>query len=348
MIPKIKNPPIANKLKVALVGYGYWGPKLLKNLLKHPQIEVECVCDISMEQLKKVKADYPNINIARNFKQVISNKNITCVVVAVPTLNHFQVCKDIILSGKNVLVEKPMTTTLKEAVTLVKLAARKDIVLCVDHPFIFSDPVKKIKSVIDRGQLGKLYFYNSIRANLGKIDRFTNVFIDLIPHDLSILDYLLNQEQPDEIQVTGSSHILSGPKYIENGTIFLKYKSGFVANIHLNWLSPIKMRFITIAGSKKMLTFDDMQLNKLKIFDSGVDIPNSNLNNNRVNFTPELSYRLGKITNVKTDSTEPLYLVIDSFIQSVLTKKSAINDGSMGLRVVRIMEKINKAIKNSG
>lgn len=321
------------QVSVALIGYGYWGPKLLRNLLKHPQIEVEYICDLSPNQLKKAKQEHPKIKLTRDFRNLINDSNVTSVVIAVPTANHFEIAREFILAGKNVLVEKPMTTIVKQAEKLVKLAKDRGVILCVDHPYLFSEEVRTIKSLLNNGRLGKLFYYNSIRANLGIIDKSTNVFADLAPHDLSILDYLLDKEQPEEIKVSGSSHIFIQPKYIENGVIFLKYPSGFTANIHLNWLSPVKVRHITIAGSKKMLVFSETDsTNKLQIYDSGIDVSDTGI-----------KYRLGQVKTVKVKGSEPLYQVIDSFIQAILRKKMPLNDGELGLRVVKIIEKINQS-----
>lgn len=321
------------KLKAALIGFGYWGPNLLRNLSKHPKLEVKYVCDLSLDCLKKAKSNYPGIIAIQDYEKIINDKEVTCVVVAVPTTKHFIISRRLLLSGKNVLIEKPMTTTVKEAQDLIKLAAQKKVILCVDHPYIFSEPIKKIKLLINQGKLGKLHYYNSIRANLGRIDKATNVFTDLAPHDLAILDYLLNKEEPEKIYVSGSSFIFHQPKYIENGTLSLKYRSGFTANIHLNWLSPVKIRHIILAGSKKMVVNDDMNLNRLQIFNSGIEIAEQ-----------KIKYKFGKAITLNIVNNEPLYEVIDSFIQAVLYKKPALNDGALGLRVVKILERINKSI----
>lgn len=324
---------------MALIGYGYWGPKLLRNLLKHPQIKIEYICDLSLDQLKKARLEHRDIKLTRDFKDILNDKNIQAVIIAVPTAKHFEISREMILAGKNILVEKPMTVTTEEAVTLVNLAHEKGVVLCVDQPYIFSEPVRIIKSLINKNHFGQLFYYNSIRANLGIIDKSTNVFTDLVPHDLSILDYLLDKEQPEEIKVTGSSHIFHNPAYAENGTLFLKYKSGFTANIHLNWLSPVKIRHITIAGSKKMVVYDDAAFdNRLQIYDSGVDVLNT-----KKDEPDKLNYRLGKTEFPKIKESEPLYEVIDSFVQAVLRKKIPLNDGSLGLRVVKIINKINRS-----
>lgn len=335
------------QVRVALIGYGYWGPKLLRNLLKHPNVKVEYICDLSLIQLRRAKLEYPDIKLTQDFRDIIKDKSITSAVIAVPTSKHFEIARDFINSGKGVFIEKPMTVTVKDAEELVKLAKEKGVIICVDHPYIFSEPVRMIKSLINKNRLGKLFYYNSIRANLGLIDRSTNVFVDLVPHDLSILDYLLDQEQPEEIKVNGSSHIFHKPNYIENGSLFLKYKSGFTASIHLNWLSPIKVRHITIAGSKRMLVYNDNDLNnRLQIYDSGVNI--SNLNGNKKARTKKsllskIKYRSGRVKTPKIKDSEPLYEVIDSFVKAILYKKTLLNDGSLGLRIVKIIERINQS-----
>lgn len=321
------------KIKVALIGFGYWGPNLLRNLSKHPKVEVKYVCDLSLDCLKRAKSNYPSIIAIQDYEKIINDKEVTCVVVAVPTSEHYKISRELILAGKNVLIEKPMTIIVKEAQDLIKLAADKKVVLCVDHPYIFSEPIKKIKLLINQGKLGKLYYYNSIRASLGRIDKSTNVFVDLAPHDLAILDYLLDKEEPETVYVNGSSFIFHQPKYIENGILSLKYKSGFTANIYLNWLSPVKIRHITLAGSKKMIVNDDMNVNRLRIFNSSIEIAEQNI-----------KYKFGKAVALNIVNNEPLYEVIDSFIQAVLYKKPALNDGTLGLRVVKILERINKSI----
>lgn len=319
-------------VKAALIGYGYWGPNLLRNLSKHPCVEVKYVCDLYLNNLNKAKSDYPNITVTPDYKKIINNKEVTCVVIAVPTIKHFRISKEFILAGKNVLVEKPMTTTVQEAQELVRLAAEKKVILCVDHPYIFSEPIKKIKSLIDRNKLGRLYYYNSIRANLGRIDKSTNVFVDLAPHDLAMLDYLLDKKEPLEVYARGSSHILG--KSIESGSIFLKYNDGFVANIHLSWLSPIKIRHITLAGSKKIIVNDDLSLEgKLQIFNTGIDISNQ-----------QIKYKKSKSIIPKMNNTEPLYEVIDSFVKAVLYNKTPLNDGALGLRVVKVLDRISGQI----
>ncbi len=319
-----------NMVKVALVGFGYWGPNLLRNLSKHPQVEVKYVCDLSLNNLNKAKSDYPDIAITPDYRKIIYDKEVTCVVVAVPTIDHFRVSREFILAGKHVLVEKPMTSTVKEAQDLIKLAAEKKVVLCVDHPYIFSEPVKKIKSLMNRNNLGKLYYYNSIRSNLGRIDKSTNVFVDLAPHDLAILDYLLDKEEPKEVYTVGSSYIFHQPKYIEQGNLFLKYSNGFTANIYLSWLSPVKIRHITIAGNKKMLVWDDTDPStRLQVFNSQVDI------------TKGITYKSGKIMTPKMENTESLLEIINSFINAVLYNKIPYNDGNLGLRVVKILSRIS-------
>lgn len=327
-----------NKIKVALVGYGYWGPNLLRNLFKHPLIRVEYVCDLSLAHLKKAKTEYPGVAVTQDLKKVLEDPFITCIVIAVPTVQHFKIARECILAGKNVLIEKPMTVTVKESQDLVRLARQKGTAICVDHPYIFSEPIKKIKSLIDKGKLGKLYYYNSIRANLGRIDKSTNVFFDLAPHDLAILDYLLDKEEPKEVHIKGSCHVFNLPNYIESGSLFLKYKSGFAASIHLNWLSPVKMRHITIAGDKRMLLNDDTHPNRLQVFNSRINVLQPDKN------TLKIKYKYGQPLAFKIKDTEPLYEVIDSLVQAILYKKSVPNDGSMGLRIVKTLEKINAII----
>lgn len=330
------------RIKVALIGYGYWGPKLLKSLLIHPRVEVKFICDCSSIQLNKAKKEYPGIKLVKDVKQIIYDKTFDSAILAIPTSLHFKIARQFVNAEKNVLVEKPMTETLAEGEELVKLASKKNVILCVDHPYVVSEPIKKIKSLLNKKYLGSLYYYRSERANLGRIDKSTNVFTDLVPHDLAILDYLLDKQEPEQIQTSGSFHILNNQ--IEDGNIFLRYKNGFVANIYLSWLSPLKVRHITIAGSKRILDYNDgYSYDKIRIFNSKISVNYTAKRNNI-----KIKYIQNKVTTPKLTFTyEPIYKVVDDFVKAVIYKKIPINNGYMGLRIVKTLERINQSIQNT-
>lgn len=326
-----------DKIRIALIGCGYWGPNLLRNLFAHRDVEVAWACDLLERNLEKVRSSYPTLPLTRDINEVLNDGTVQAVVLAVPTRFHFDLAKRFLLAGKHVLVEKPMTETVAQAEELVQLAKKQRLALCVDHPFIFSESVKKIKSLIDDKSLGKLYYIHSIRANLGLIQPDINVIADLAPHDFSILDYLLDKKQPDAFAATGSAHV--GKNQVELAHIHLRYQKGLRANVDLSWLSPLKMRQIVVVGSEKMVVYDDTQPSeKIRIYDKNVTITQKKA----TPFQP--FYRSGDILIPQLAAGEPLYAVIDGFLRSI-RKEKVPHDGAAGLRVVKMLHEAQQALK---
>lgn len=258
-------------LNVALVGYGYWGPNLLRNLVAHPGINVAWVCDLSEANLSKAKANFPSLKTTTKIEDILSSADIAAVVLAVPTKAHFELIKKSVLANKSVLVEKPFTYTVKQALKISALVNKHKAKVFVDHPYVFSEPVKFIKDYIDKGKLGKIYYLESSRMNMGLIQPDIGVIEDLAPHDISILDFLLGGEEPISVSSMGSRHV--GKKQIEHAHISYSFANNISAHIRLSWLSPLKTRRIIIGGSKKMIVFDDTLADqKIKIFDKGVSL----------------------------------------------------------------------------
>ncbi|MBI5151187.1 MAG: Gfo/Idh/MocA family oxidoreductase [Candidatus Pacebacteria bacterium] len=329
-----------DKIRIGFIGYGYWGPNLLRNFYAHAEIETVWVCDLIQKNLDKVKKQYPTIQITKNHIDLLQDPTIQVIVVAVPTPFHYEIVRQCLLAGKHVFVEKPMTETVEQAEKIVALARKKKLKLFVDHPFIFSSAVQKMKELIDSDELGKLYYYDSLRLNMGLIQLKTNVITDLAPHDFSILDYLCGGKQPISIQVSGSTHI--GKKQEELAHIHLRYPKGFVANITLSWLSPLKVRQIMLVGEKAMIRYDDTEPSeKIRVYDKGVSILKTAENP----FQPQ--YRSGDIVIPKIDQTETLTNVVQACIDTIRGKKEALNDGDAGLRVVRLLSKTQKLLRRA-
>lgn len=328
------------KINIAIVGVGYWGPNLVRNFFQVNDVNVCLVCDRDPKRLELIKKNYPTIQTTQQFKDVLKNPEIQAVAIALPTKYHYQAVKQCLLAGKHVWVEKPMTSNSREAEELVKIAKEKERILMVDHTFIYSGAIQKIKELIDKDELGKIHYFDSQRLNLGLLRPDTNVVGDLAIHDISIIDYLFSQK-PKHVLAIGSSHILNRRE--EMAHINLQHEEGLVSHIHVSWLSPVKLRQILVGGNKKMVFFDDVEpTEKIKIYDKGVDI-----NMNQVTpFTP--LYREGDVLVPKLDQTETLKKACGHFSECIKSGRTPLTSGESGLRSLRIMEAIQKSIKSGG
>lgn len=328
------------KIKVAIVGAGYWGPNLVRNFYQLEDAEVEMVCDIKEEKLKLVKKNYPTIKTTTNFNGILENPEIMAVAIAVPAELHYQFSKKVLEAGKHVLVEKPISQTSREVQELIELAKANDKILMVDHSFLYYGPVLKIKEIIDSGELGKVYYFDSQRVNLGLIRKDVNVIWDLASHDISIINFLI-KKQPIAVSAWGVSHIAGKSEDLAH--ITLKYPDDFVAHIHVSWLSPVKIRQILIGASKKMILFDDIQPSeKIKIYDTRIEI-------DPTKETPfEPIYRTGEVRIPIFDQAEALEKECQHFIQCIKENKTPLTDGKNGLEVVKILEACDRSLKEKG
>lgn len=326
-----------HKFSVGLVGYGYWGPNLLRNLVAQPNAEARWVADLTEKNLQKAKNFFPAVQVTQDYSELLSDATLDAVILATPTPFHFEMAKAALEAGKHVLVEKPMTATVEEARKLKKIVEKTGRILCVDHPFVFSEPVKKMKALIQEGRLGSLFYYDSLRMNMGLIQEHINVVADLAPHDLSILDYLLDGRLPIHATAVGSRHV--GKKQIEVAHLHLVYEKGFTADITLSWLSPLKLRQILLSGDKAMVVYDDTQPSeKLRIYDKGVTIKQSKV----TPFQP--LYRSGDILVPQLPQTETLHSVIASFLKTIESGDAPTNDVNAGFRVVKIIDRLQKSL----
>ncbi|MGH9356741.1 MAG: Gfo/Idh/MocA family protein [Terriglobia bacterium] len=325
---------------MGIIGYGYWGPQVTRNFAASSGCEVTVVCDKSSEALRRAKQAHPNIEVAAGFNEVLSSSSIDAVAIVTPVWTHFELAKAALQNGKHVFVEKPFTSTSAQAEELIDLAEKKNLRIMVDHTFLFTGAVKKIRQLIDDGALGDLYYYDSTRVNLGLFQHDVNVVWDLAPHDLSIMDYLIDEE-PEAIVATGEKH-LNGFEDVAYITVYFRART--IAHINVNWLSPVKVRTTLIGGEKKMVVWNDLEADeKVKIYDKGV-----NVRNGESVYQLLISYRSGDMWSPKVEQTEALKIEAAYFINCIQKGERPFNDGTSGYRVVKMLEAADRSLKERG
>jgi len=328
-------------LGVALVGYGYWGPNLLRNYMELPGVTVRSVCDRRPEVLQKAQTRYPSVTVTVDLADVLADDDVDAVVIATPVRTHFPIAMAALEAGKHVFVEKPITDDSLHARRLVDLAADRSLVLMVGHTFVFSPPVRRVKELIDAGELGDIYFVTTQRVNLGLHQKDVSVIWDLATHDLSILYYWLD-EAAETVVVTGRGCVTASIPDV--AFVNLRFPSGVIALLDVAWLSPVKLRRTIVVGSDRMLLYDDTEaVEKVKIYDHGVDFKDPQTFGEF-----QLSYRTGDIVAPKIDMTEPLFSEASHFINCIETGERPITDGYAGLRVVASLESAERSLNNHG
>lgn len=329
-------------LKLGIIGYGYWGPNLVRNFSENESAEIVYVCDLDKTKLLKVSKKYPKIKITSKFGQVLSDKTIDAVVIATPTSTHFKLAREALLSGKHIWVEKPFTKTVEEAKELVSLAKKKRKIIFVDHIFLYTEAVQTIKKMITKKKIGRIYYFDSTRINLGLFQPDVNVIWDLAPHDISIMLYLMG-ETPISVAAFAHSHAIK--KLEDTAYISFKFKGKRTAHIRISWLSPVKIRQTLLAGSKKMIVYDDLESSeKIKVYDYGISVNKSS----KELSTSGYQYRTGDIVVPSIRYKESLQNAVDAFIVSVRTAIPPISDGENGRLVVKIIEAAQDSLKNNG
>jgi predicted dehydrogenase len=332
---------------IGVIGCGYWGPNLIRNFAENRGAQVRWLCDLDSERLSAVGRRYPFATTTSDYRDLLRDPELQAVVIATPVATHFSFAREALEAGKHVLVEKPFTSSVREAETLIEIARRKSLTLMVDHTFVYTGAVRKIKELIESGEIGDLLYFDSTRINLGLFQNDINVVWDLAPHDLSIMDFVIGRA-PEVILATGSCHIERG---IENiAYVMLKFSDPFIAHFHFNWLSPVKVRHTLIAGSRKMIVYDDIEpTEKVRIYDSGVTANrNSKAPDKEAAYQTLVSYRTGDVWVPKLDSTEALHYVCEEFLSAIKTGRQPLTDGQAGLRVVRLLEAAQASINNGG
>lgn len=330
-------------IKVAIIGYGYWGPNLLRNFSACDGATVAAVVDRRQERLRAAKKIYPGVEVFASAEEVMRDPSIDAVVVATPVFSHFPLASEALSKGKHVLIEKPMTTSSAQAAELIGLAQKKGRVLMADHTFLYTGSVKKIKDIVDMGVIGRLQYFDSVRINLGLFNPEVNVVWDLAPHDISILLHI-NEEMPESVVATGISHTHNS---IENiAYITLNYQSNLIAHFNCSWSSPVKIRKILIGGSNKMIVFDDVEPSeKLRIYDTSYKVsPVSD--EDKYNIL--VDYRLGDIFVPRVGQEEALYGVAKDFISAISKGTEPVSNWKNGLAVVKVLEAAEKSIKSRG
>jgi predicted dehydrogenase len=330
-------------LKVGVIGCGYWGPNLIRNFNENYHTDIKYACDLDKERLQRIKIRYPMITATTNYKDMLKDDNIQVVAIATPVHTHYKLTKEALNAGKHVFIEKPFTSKVKEAEELVEFAKKKGLILFVDHTFIYTGAVRKIKEFMSSGEVGDIYYFDSVRVNLGLFQSDVNVIWDLAPHDISIMDYLIT-ERPKSVIAIGAAH--TKDKIEDIAYVAVKFKNELIAHFHLNWMSPVKIRRIIIGGSKKMIVFDDLDpADKVKIYDKGITLSKTN---KKVVYQSMIQYRIGDMHAPKIDNTEALKIMTEHLADCIMNRKEPITNGESGLRVVRVLEAAEKSIKKGG
>lgn len=328
-------------IKVGVVGCGYWGPNLVRNFVEIPASTVVGVADLDRGRLEHVQRCYPQISVTTDYRELF-RMGLDAVVIATPPATHFALVRDALLHGLHVLVEKPLTIASSDAQELIDLAEERGHVLMVGHTFIYNPAVRALKEIVSSGEIGDVHYVDAVRVGLGLFQQDLNVLWDLAPHDISILRYILGSE-PISVSARGTACVLDGIEDV--AYMNLLFPHNVLAHIHVSWLDPCKVRRITLVGSRKMVVYDDVEsLEKLKIYDKGVERPP--YTNTFGDF--QFAYRYGDITIPNVRFTEPLRLECNHFLESILTRKRPETDGYDGLKVLRIIEAAEKSLRNSG
>jgi predicted dehydrogenase len=329
-------------VNIGVIGYGYWGPNLVRNFAETPGASVSMVADLDPRKLETVQKRYPAMRSTSRFMELIDNPSVDAVAIATPVGSHFELAMAALRAGKHVWIEKPMTDTSLQARKLVEEAERRRLTLIVDHTFIYTGAVRKMGEIVHSGALGRIYYYDSVRINLGLFQRDVNVISDLAVHDFSILDYLL-REHPVAVSASGMTHFPGTPENLSYVTLF--YDSGVIAHANVNWLAPVKVRQILLGGSEKMIVYDDMQASeKLKVYDNGVSFTDDP---ERV-YQMRVGYRTGDMWAPKLDTAEALRVEAAHFVKCLETGDTPITNGRLGVRVVELVEAATSSMRGKG
>jgi len=331
-------------IRIGVIGYGYWGPNLVRNFYETPGVQVACVTDLRAERLQLVRARYPTVKVTTNHRELLDDPEVDAVAIATPVSTHFELCMAALKAGKHVMVEKPLAATVEQAKRMIDAAQKANRVLMVDHTFVYTGAVRKIRELVDSGALGDVYYYDSTRVNLGLFQHDVDVIWDLAVHDLSIMDYVVAQ-RPVAVSATGLSHVVDRKENIAFLTLF--FGGPLIAHIHVNWLAPVKVRRTLIGGEKQMIVYDDLEPDeKIKIYDKGITLDRRQ--------DPEkiyevlIGYRTGDMLSPRLEMKEALAVEAAHFVRCIEEQKQPVSDGLAGLRVVQILEAASQSMKKQG
>jgi len=327
-------------INMGIIGYGYWGPNIVRNFSVLEGARVSSICDGNQQALNRARKSYPNSAVTQDCNDILNSTEIDAVAVITPVSTHFELAKKALENGKHVFVEKPFTATAAQAEELIALAERKKLTIMVDHTFLFTGAVNKIKEHIKMKTLGELYYYDSVRVNLGLFQHDVNVVWDLAPHDFAIMDYLV-EERPMAVSACGKAHVSSME---DTAFVTLQFNNNMIAHFNVNWLSPVKVRTTRIGGEKKMLVWNDLEADeKIKIYDKGVEVKSK-----EATYRMLVNYRSGDMYAPRVEPVEALKLETQYFVRCIEKNETPINDGHAGLRVVKMLEACSESLKNNG
>lgn len=329
-------------INVGVVGVGYWGPNIIRNFDGFEGANMMMCSDLRPERLAFIRKKFPTIQTTPDYSEIIHSSSIDAVAICTPVFTHYEIAKAALQAGKHVLLEKPMTSTSAQAEELVELAEKKKVTLMLDHTFIYTGAVRLIKKYLDAGEIGDVYYFDSVRINLGLFQHDVNVIWDLAPHDIAIMDFLLNRK-PEAVVATGSDHVGQGLEDVAYLTVY--FADNLIAHIHVNWLSPVKLRQTIIAGSKKMIVWDDnLPQDKIKIYDAGITV---NRSKDEI-YDTLIQYRTGDMFAPKVPLTEALSAEVTHFAECIEKGVKPLTNGQAGVTMVRILEASEKSIKARG
>jgi predicted dehydrogenase len=328
-------------IKVGVVGYGYWGPNVARNFNHAGVSEVVAITDKRSDCLHRARQAFPQAKVTKDCQEVLTSPDIDVVAVVTPVWTHYELAKTALNNGKHIFVEKPFTANTAQAEELIELAAKKKLQIMVDHTFLFTGAVRKIRQLVDEGVMGNLFYYDSMRVNLGLFQHDINVIWDLAPHDLSIMDYII-QKKPEAIVATGEKHLNS---HVDIAFLTIYFPDSVVAHINVNWLSPVKVRTTLIGGEKKMVLWNDLEADeKIKVYDKGVSVKKGS----KGVYDLLVSYRSGDMWAPRVEQIEALRYETGHFMECITSNRTSINDGHAGLRVVRLLEAAEESLKDRG
>lgn len=329
-------------MRICVIGYGYWGPNLVRNFAEVPEYQVVAVSDLSEDRLRRVRARYPAIETTTDCLSLLSRTDVDAIAIATPVSTHYDLASRALEAGKHVFLTKPLTQTVEQGERLVAEAERRKLTLHVDHTFVYTSAVRKIREIIDSGDLGELYYYDSVRVNLGLFQPDVNVIWDLAAHDLSIMSYV-HPSLPIAVSATGVSHVPDKPANIAFLTLF--FGNNVIAHVHVNWLAPVKLRRTLIGGSRQMIVFDDLEPSeKIKIYNKGITVTNGK----ESLYKTLIGYRTGDMYAPRLEITEALFVEAQHFLHCVQTGERSLTDGRAGLAVVRILEAATESMNRHG
>jgi len=330
-----------DSIRVGIVGAGYWGPNLIRNFSDLPQSRVLGVADLKEDRLKHIKANFPQVSVTQDYKDLL-DMGLDAMVIATPPASHYKLAKECLEKGMHVLVEKPLTLYSNQAIELIELAEKKHRTLMVGHTFEYNPAVRALKSLIDSGELGQIYYLDAARLNLGLFQNGVNVLWDLAPHDISIIYYLLDQD-PVSVNASGMPCVFQG--LYDVVYINLVFPNNVLAHIHVSWLEPCKVRRLTVVGSSTMVVYNDIEpMEKIKIYDKGVEAPSYTTTFGEF----QCAYRYGDIRIPNIKFTEPLRLECQDFLECISNSHKPVSSGEDGLRVIRVLEAAQRSLDNQG